>query len=213
MVLVSPYLRRDLRIGDRGQVLLHHTQQLLQRQRCILTHTRASPHRVRGVMYRQGDTPCLPPRRLTEHRPFCPVYRGWWRTCSGKSASTPLIASQCSLMHVPTCATAAAGTWGTGWPRRFPPPAPRVPLLRVCFFSEPIFQTRSASSRQLLSGTRHIGTMFIITYVFKAWNRKTGCSRCHFKGRIARSQVGRHLMRVLQPRHTSRSTRLSTLPS
>lgn len=29
----------------------------------------------------------------------------------------------------------------------------------------------------------------------------------------ARSQVGRHLMRVLQPRHTSCSTRLSTLPS
>jgi hypothetical protein len=44
---------------------------------------------------------------------------------------------------------------------------------------------------------------------------KTGCisTRCHFKGRIARSQVGRHLMRVLQLRHTSCSTRLSTLPS
>lgn len=176
------------------------------------THTRIATQGQRGDVSAGGHT--LPaPQKAHGTSALLPCLSSRWRTCSGKSASTPLIASQCSLMHVPTCATAAAGTWGTGWPRRFPPPAPRVPLLRVCFFSEPIFQTRSASSRQLLSGTRHIGTMFIITYVFKAWNRKTGCSRCHFKGRIARSQVGRHLMRVLQPRHTSCSTRLSTLPS
>lgn len=138
------------------------------------THTRIATQGQRGDVSAGGHT--LPaPQKAHGTSALLPCLSSRWRTCSGKSASTPLIASQCSLMHVPTCATAAAGTWGTGWPRRFPPPAPRVPLLRVCFFSEPIFQTRSASSRQILSGTRHIGTMFIITYVFKAWNRKTGC--------------------------------------